>query len=52
MSHKKKNPDHQFKENANHGEHRNGRLSQFKNNSAHGGEIPNEYVSHKENEDS
>lgn len=45
---KKKNPDNQFKENKNHGEHRNGRLSQFKNHSAHGGEVPNEYISKEE----
>ncbi|WP_185819914.1 hypothetical protein [Salibacterium salarium] len=50
MANKKKNPDRQFKENTNHGEHRNGRLSQFKNNSVHGGETPNEYVSEKEEE--
>lgn len=29
------------------GEHRNGRLSQFKNHNAIGGETPNEYVDEK-----
>lgn len=30
------------------GEYRNGRLSQIKNNNPHGDEVPNEYVSRKE----
>ncbi len=44
MSEKKHN--NQFKENKNNGEHRNGRLSQFKNSSTNGVE-QNEYVSRK-----
>ncbi|SDH85624.1 hypothetical protein SAMN05192534_11320 [Alteribacillus persepolensis] len=44
MAKNKKNKNHQFKENKHHGEHRNGRLSQFKNHSVHGGDVPNEYI--------
>ncbi|GAF12011.1 hypothetical protein JCM19046_5097 [Bacillus sp. JCM 19046] len=48
---KEKKHNNQFKENANHGEVRNGRLSQFKNHSLNGHE-PNEYVTDKvENEE-
>jgi len=39
--------NNQFKENKNHGEHRNGRKSQYKNSSTHGGQL-NEYVSKKD----
>ncbi|WP_188454802.1 hypothetical protein [Virgibacillus oceani] len=39
--------NNQFKENTNHGEHRNGRKSQFKNNNSHGGDEPNEYLNNK-----
>ncbi|MGX4670962.1 hypothetical protein JNUCC74_17575 [Cerasibacillus sp. JNUCC 74] len=35
----------QFKETRNHGEHRNGRKSPYKNSNSHGQDIPNEYVS-------
>ncbi|MFC7063566.1 hypothetical protein [Halobacillus seohaensis] len=48
MSKKDKKPDNQFKENKNHGEHRNGRLSQFKNSSSAGNEEPNEYINKKD----
>lgn len=41
------NKNNQFKENKNHGEHRNGRKSQYKNNNPHGGEEPNEFISKK-----
>jgi len=40
--------NHQFKERKNNGEKRNGRLAQFKNHNAEGGEEPNEYISKKE----
>ncbi|MFD2761265.1 hypothetical protein [Lentibacillus juripiscarius] len=43
------NKNNQFKENKNHGEHRNGRKSQYKNHNAKGGR-PNEYIS--ENDES
>ncbi len=33
------------------GELRNGRLSQFKNHNPHGQDVPNEYISSKEEED-
>jgi len=39
--------NNQFKENKNHGEHRNGRKSQYKNSSTHGKQL-NEYVSKKD----
>ncbi|SFA94434.1 hypothetical protein SAMN04488072_10464 [Lentibacillus halodurans] len=42
------NKNNQFKENKNHGEHRNGRKSQYKNNSTHGGGRPDEYISQKD----
>ncbi|MCP3026513.1 hypothetical protein [Halobacillus sp. A5] len=48
MSKKDKKVDNQFKENKNHGEHRNGRLSQFKNHNSQSGEKPNEYVTKRE----
>ncbi|WP_180316699.1 hypothetical protein [Shouchella shacheensis] len=48
MTGKKKNPNNQFKENSNHGEHRNGRLNQFKNHNSQGGDVPNEYLSKEE----
>lgn len=41
------NKNNQFKENKHHGEHRNGRKSQYKNNSAHGGGQPDEYIDEK-----
>jgi hypothetical protein len=44
MVNKEKEFNNQFKENENSGEHRNGRLSQFKNHNSQGGEKPNEYV--------
>ncbi len=40
--------NNQFKENKNHGEHRNGRKSQFKNSNSRGGDKPNQFVSRKE----
>ncbi|UOQ44791.1 hypothetical protein MUN89_02220 [Halobacillus salinarum] len=48
MSKKDKKHNNQFKENKNHGEHRNGRLAQFKNHNAEFGEEPNEYINKKE----
>ncbi|WP_176142379.1 hypothetical protein [Halobacillus hunanensis] len=50
MKNKDKKVDNQFKENKNHGEHRNGRLSQFKNHNDKNGEEPNEYISHQTDE--
>ncbi|MBP1949272.1 MULTISPECIES: hypothetical protein [Virgibacillus] len=41
------NKNNQFKENKQHGEHRNGRKSQYKNNSIHGGDEPNEFIDQK-----
>ncbi|MGY0694833.1 hypothetical protein ACW2QC_18965 [Virgibacillus sp. FSP13] len=49
MVNKEKEFNNQFKENTNHGEHRNGRKSQFKNHNNQGGE-PNEYISNKEDD--
>lgn len=48
MSNKHKKKNNQFKENKNSGEHRNGRLSQYKNHNNQGGDEPNEYISKKE----
>lgn len=45
---KEKEFNNQFKSNENSGEHRNGRLSQFKNHNDQEEERPNEYVSKKE----
>ncbi|MEC5423967.1 hypothetical protein QGM71_10740 [Virgibacillus sp. C22-A2] len=42
--------NNQFKENKNHGEHRNGRKSQYKNSNSQGGEEKNEYLSRKNEE--
>ncbi|WP_167815194.1 hypothetical protein [Sporolactobacillus shoreae] len=39
---------HQFKSRENTGEHRNGRLAQQKNNQSGNQNVPNEYVSNKE----
>ncbi|WP_205520024.1 hypothetical protein [Virgibacillus doumboii] len=39
--------NNQFKENTNHGEHRNGRKSQYKNSNSRGGEVPNQFVDRK-----
>lgn len=39
--------NNQFKENKNHGEHRNGRKSQFKNSNSRGGDEPNQFVDRK-----
>ncbi|MBM7645486.1 hypothetical protein JOD45_001697 [Scopulibacillus daqui] len=36
--------DHQFKSRGHTGEHRNGRLSQFKNHNSKGKGRPNEYI--------
>ncbi|WP_163969366.1 hypothetical protein [Oceanobacillus halotolerans] len=48
MVNKQKEFNNQFKENRNHGEHRNGRKSQFKNHNAHDGEgQPDEYINEK-----
>ncbi len=44
MSKKDKKPNRQFKETKNKGEHRNGRLAQFKNHSTEFGAEPNEYI--------
>ncbi|WP_192869565.1 hypothetical protein [Lentibacillus sediminis] len=48
MVNKEKEFNNQFKENKPHGERRNGRKSQFKNSSVHGGDEPNEYVNKKD----
>lgn len=40
----KKDKQRQFKENKSHGEHRNGRLAQFKNRSVEFGQEPDEYL--------
>ncbi|MDY0394367.1 hypothetical protein ACFSMW_08685 [Virgibacillus halophilus] len=48
MVNKEKEFNNQFKENKNAGEHRNGRLSQFKNHNSQGEEEPNEYISKKQ----
>ncbi|MCM2676178.1 hypothetical protein [Alkalicoccobacillus plakortidis] len=47
MSKKDHKPDNQFKENTNHGEHRNGRLSQIKNHNSTKHEEPNEFRNDK-----
>ncbi|WP_185970943.1 hypothetical protein [Alkalicoccobacillus porphyridii] len=47
MSNKDKKHNNQFKENTNHGEHRNGRLSQTKNHSDINDQEPNEFRSDK-----
>lgn len=39
--------NNQFKENKNHGEHRNGRKSQYKNSNSKGGDEPNQFISKK-----
>lgn len=50
MPNKEKDFDHRFKDRDNNGEHRNGRLSQFKNHHSQGGDLqaPNEYISKKD----
>lgn len=50
MVNKEKEFDHHFKSRENNGEHRNGRLSQYKNQHSQGKKdaAPNEYVNHKE----
>ncbi|GGA83332.1 hypothetical protein [Ornithinibacillus halotolerans] len=48
MVNKEKEFNNMFKENRNHGEHRNGRKSQFKNSSAHGDGKPDEYLNRKD----
>lgn len=45
---KEKEFNNMFKENKNHGEHRNGRKSQYKNSSVHGGDEPDEYLTKKD----
>ncbi|GAK02227.1 hypothetical protein JCM19037_447 [Geomicrobium sp. JCM 19037] len=47
---KEQKHDHQFRETKNHGEHRNGRLSQFKNHTSGDGEEHNEYLSKEDGE--
>ncbi|MBM0065650.1 hypothetical protein [Alkalicoccobacillus gibsonii] len=47
MSKKDHKPNNQFKENTNHGEHRNGRLAQAKNYNAEQSREPNEYLDDK-----
>lgn len=53
MDNKENKHSRQFKENKHHGEHRNGRLSQFKNHEVHGNDDqqPNEYISQKSDEE-
>ncbi|MFC2949052.1 hypothetical protein [Virgibacillus sediminis] len=48
MAEEKKGPNRQFKENENHGEHRNGRKSPYKNSSTHGDEEIDQYISKKD----
>ncbi len=54
MVNKEKDFDRRFRDKDNNGEHRNGRLSQYKNHHSQGKteEAPNEYVSKKEDHDS
>ncbi|UTR13863.1 hypothetical protein MM221_14770 [Salipaludibacillus sp. LMS25] len=47
MSKKDKKPDNQFKENANNGEHRPGRLSQYKNSPVEEAGFEYEYMTRK-----
>ncbi|WP_284140279.1 MULTISPECIES: hypothetical protein [unclassified Virgibacillus] len=47
MVNKEKKFNNQFKDNQHHGEHRNGRLSPFKNSNSQGEGEMNEYVSQK-----
>ncbi|MBM7634723.1 MULTISPECIES: hypothetical protein [Geomicrobium] len=49
-SNKNHKHDHQFRETSNHGEHRNGRLSQFKNSTSGEDDHYNQYVSSKDND--
>ncbi|ELK48246.1 hypothetical protein QRD89_18330 [Halobacillus sp. ACCC02827] len=44
MGNKEKKHNRQFKETKSKGEHRNGRLAQFKNHSTEFGQEPNEYI--------
>lgn len=46
MVNKEKEFNNQFKENKRHGEHRNGRKSQFKNHNSQEGQL-NEYIDNK-----
>lgn len=48
MDNKNKKVNNQFKENENHGEHRNGRKSQYKNSNSEGEGEPNQYISKKD----
>lgn len=48
MVNKEKSFNNQFQSNENSGEHRNGRLSPYKNHNDQGKEKPNEYVNKKE----
>lgn len=48
MDNKEKKVNNQFKENKNHGEHRNGRKSQFKNSNSDGTGEPNQFISKTE----
>jgi len=48
MMERKNRKNNQFKENDNHGEHRNGRKSQFKNHNSKGEDTPNEYISKRD----
>lgn len=51
MEDKKRNFDNeQQRKNKSTGEHRNGRLSQFKNNDVHHEENPNEYINKQSHE--
>lgn len=45
---KEKEFNHAFKTNKNRGEHRNGRLSPYKNHSVHGKGAPDEYLNKKD----
>lgn len=47
MVSKSKRFNRQFKTREDSGEHRNGRLAQFKNHSIDGDDIPDEYISKK-----
>lgn len=51
MVNKEKEFNNQFKTTGNSGEHRNGRLSQFKNHNSQGKGIPNEYMTKSQNKE-
>jgi len=48
--HERTDNNDQRQNKVNGGEFRNGRLSQIKNNNPHGEDVPNEFVSHRDDE--